>query len=230
MHHALIIVEIQRIICGYLDPWVDDHRGDRVESSKSLAALAVTCRAFSDAALDALWCTQESLGPLLLCLPPKLVRSVRQLGRKEISLTATPTNDDWTWVATYARRIRNLNLNNIGDKNRTVDPLFRFMVDTDAFEKLQKMDILATLLPSLQNLGYGLIYPPWVSRPPEGALCAEFLVRGLREFKIMACGEYLDQSGLFNEYLGAISTNCPDLQSLAMAEQKWRKNGLAYHY
>ncbi|KAJ7616521.1 hypothetical protein FB45DRAFT_1063953 [Roridomyces roridus] len=59
MHRALAIPEIVRIVSQYT-------------IQKSLPALAGTCRAFCDPALDLLWEEQEMLGNLLRCMPDDL--------------------------------------------------------------------------------------------------------------------------------------------------------------
>ena len=49
---------VLRNICEHLQP-----------QQRSLSALASSCRAFQNPALDALWFTQTSLAPLVKCLP-----------------------------------------------------------------------------------------------------------------------------------------------------------------
>ncbi|KAJ7509863.1 hypothetical protein B0H11DRAFT_1961321, partial [Mycena galericulata] len=59
IHRCLAIPEAIRIICSQLGP-----------NREALCRLAVTCRrAFLDSALDPLWESQDSLIPLLGCLP-----------------------------------------------------------------------------------------------------------------------------------------------------------------
>ncbi|KAJ7137434.1 hypothetical protein C8R43DRAFT_855697, partial [Mycena crocata] len=48
---------------------VCEEMGTRPHGRGGLSCLAVTCRAFTDAALDSLWRDQNSLLPLLGCLP-----------------------------------------------------------------------------------------------------------------------------------------------------------------
>ena len=59
MHHALEIQEILSNIFGHFS---------RSESSH-LLALAITCRAFKEPALDVLWADLDNLSPLVRCLP-----------------------------------------------------------------------------------------------------------------------------------------------------------------
>ncbi|EIW78499.1 hypothetical protein CONPUDRAFT_30971, partial [Coniophora puteana RWD-64-598 SS2] len=52
---------ILRIIC------------DKQDYTRDLAALARTCLAFREPALDALWCSLDDVDPLLRCLPQNLI-------------------------------------------------------------------------------------------------------------------------------------------------------------
>lgn len=63
MHECLEVFDIIRLI-------FEDVRDDPSRfASRTLIALAVTCRAFHDVALDTLWFKQTSLVPLLKILP-----------------------------------------------------------------------------------------------------------------------------------------------------------------
>lgn len=73
MHLCLELDDIQSEIFGYVyDPsamhWIVSPLRDR----KSLAALAVTCRAFYESAMDVLWSELDSLAPLVKCMPPNM--------------------------------------------------------------------------------------------------------------------------------------------------------------
>jgi hypothetical protein len=70
MHKALLISEIVADVCSEL---VNEHFWDHCQYHGTLAAFAATCRAISEPALDALWCTQLSLAPLLRCMAPDLL-------------------------------------------------------------------------------------------------------------------------------------------------------------
>ena len=60
MHHCLAIQEIVRIIMGFCES---------EDNLYTLIALARTCRAFEDPALDRIWYSMKSLRPLFKCLP-----------------------------------------------------------------------------------------------------------------------------------------------------------------
>lgn len=63
-HYCLEIREILDNIFGYLVPY--NYRGHGLGT---LAALARTCKTFSEPALDILWYSQDSVVPLISCLP-----------------------------------------------------------------------------------------------------------------------------------------------------------------
>ena len=65
MHRCLLIPEIARLICSELR---------NVGARKSLAALAQTCLAISEPALDSLWYEIHDIIPLVKCMPPDLWR------------------------------------------------------------------------------------------------------------------------------------------------------------
>jgi hypothetical protein len=69
MHKALLISEVVANVSSEL---VSEHLLYDCQYPGTLAAFAATCRAISEPALDALWCTQLSLAPLLRCMAPDL--------------------------------------------------------------------------------------------------------------------------------------------------------------
>ena len=72
MHVALLIPELLGSILGYLED-TPQFPGEHTygPGRKALAALASTCRALSEPALDALWRRLYTLKPLMLCVPTK---------------------------------------------------------------------------------------------------------------------------------------------------------------
>ncbi|KIJ59764.1 hypothetical protein HYDPIDRAFT_170630 [Hydnomerulius pinastri MD-312] len=74
MHHALQIVEIQRMICDQLATNPRDSDSDANDRA-TLFALALTCRVWVEPALDKLWEYLDSVHPLLKSLPKDLWRS-----------------------------------------------------------------------------------------------------------------------------------------------------------
>ena len=63
MHHTLQIQEILLNIFGHCHPPTGEY------TSSDLPALARTCRAFKEPALDVLWEELVNLSPLAQCLP-----------------------------------------------------------------------------------------------------------------------------------------------------------------
>lgn len=83
MHRCLQIVEVLSLIIDFVsnqnDGSEDDEYADMLDldfigpsNTSTLFALSLSCRTFSEHALDALWRTQSSLGPLLRCFPSHL--------------------------------------------------------------------------------------------------------------------------------------------------------------
>jgi len=72
MHHCLAIQEIVRLIVGNL------HEAYK----SSVLALACTCRAFENPALDHLWYQQTSLKTLFKCLPEDVWKETAAKVRK----------------------------------------------------------------------------------------------------------------------------------------------------
>ena len=69
MHNRFLIYEILDCIISHLAQ--DTAKGVRKAGRWALVALARTCHAFSEPALDALWRRLDSLQPFILCLPAK---------------------------------------------------------------------------------------------------------------------------------------------------------------
>ncbi|KAJ7175222.1 hypothetical protein C8R43DRAFT_599790 [Mycena crocata] len=101
MHHSLRIPEIVVMICeAVVDPSERlDVRTD--ETSAALCALAKTCKAFSSPALDLLWMFQQSLMPLLCCMPPDVWDEY-----DDECLRRPVVPADWTRPLVYAHRVR----------------------------------------------------------------------------------------------------------------------------
>ncbi|KAF8555283.1 hypothetical protein OG21DRAFT_918015 [Imleria badia] len=97
MHHALQIQEIiMNIFCHF------DRSGWRRPSS-DVAALARTCRAFKEPALDVLWKRLVDTSPLARCLPEAAHYSVAD---ERYSFKRSLTQVEWSILRSYTRRIR----------------------------------------------------------------------------------------------------------------------------
>lgn len=80
MHQALQMNEILRMIFDFFlvdTNYLNDSNTEREqkEMAKTLAALAVVCRAFCDPSLDVLWRYLPGLSPILSILPTKVLPS-----------------------------------------------------------------------------------------------------------------------------------------------------------
>lgn len=72
MHHCLSVPEILLYIIEDIKLGEDANSDyEPALSRAALAALARTCKAFHECALDALWRTQTDLDHLMCCLPQK---------------------------------------------------------------------------------------------------------------------------------------------------------------
>lgn len=124
MHRCLAIPDVQRLICesirDWLGPWV---RGS------SLLALALTCRAFTEPALDSLYYELRSLWPLIQCLPHDAwVITVPPKSRrweKTISLRRALDSSDAATIQKYSKKVRIITINS--DTNRVDDGVFRVL-------------------------------------------------------------------------------------------------------
>ncbi|KAF8138825.1 hypothetical protein EV363DRAFT_1445617 [Boletus edulis] len=99
MHHALEIQEILLNIfvhCRLPCPGTD--RSD-------LPALARTCRAFEEPALDVLWGNLVNPSPLARCLPEASHRRQLSSGDKCYSFRRSLTRTEWSILRSYTRRI-----------------------------------------------------------------------------------------------------------------------------
>ncbi|KAF8120812.1 hypothetical protein EV363DRAFT_1278502 [Boletus edulis] len=116
MHPALQIQEILLNIFGHCFPpggW---------EATADLAALARTCHAFKDPALDILWEELFDLSPLARCLP----EACRQESTKCYSLRRMLTQNEWDILQGYTHRIRSIRtLFQVGIDQQTVQRLWK---------------------------------------------------------------------------------------------------------
>ncbi|KAF8547953.1 hypothetical protein OG21DRAFT_1449763 [Imleria badia] len=92
MHHTL---EIHEILLNIFDQCC----------SCDLPALARTCRAFKEPALDALWEGLDDLSPLVECLPEASYQPTRA---GEYSFSRPLTQTEWDILLSYTRRVRSI--------------------------------------------------------------------------------------------------------------------------
>ncbi|KIJ13760.1 hypothetical protein PAXINDRAFT_116679, partial [Paxillus involutus ATCC 200175] len=112
MHNALgiheILFDIFNHVCAIT---AADGSTKKPNLNPSLVALARTCRAFQEPALDALWLQLDDLTPLLRCLPEDVwvLSAVEEASqdRTEVFGIRRPLNEsEWGILQGYTRRIR----------------------------------------------------------------------------------------------------------------------------
>ncbi|KAF7305376.1 hypothetical protein HMN09_00789800 [Mycena chlorophos] len=122
MHYCLRIPEIRSAVFWQLAPdssgiegWIPP------DVRRDLAALARTCKAFSDGALDVLWSRQTTLVPFMKCLPPDAweafedevvsadpAEGIEAITVGSVRLTRPIEHEEWRRPLAYAFRVRNL--------------------------------------------------------------------------------------------------------------------------
>ncbi|KAG1834788.1 hypothetical protein EV424DRAFT_522215 [Suillus variegatus] len=73
-------------------------------TAKTLLALALTCKLFSEPALDLVWRNLHGFEPLIRCLP----KSLWKQEKKKLEFQRTMTLDDWSIFCKYNHRVRSL--------------------------------------------------------------------------------------------------------------------------
>ncbi|KAF8121708.1 hypothetical protein EV363DRAFT_1362970 [Boletus edulis] len=101
MHPALYVEEILLEIFGYC---YDREEYTMCINKTDLPALARTCKAFRDPALDILWAELYSLAPLIRCLPGASKQIVDNT--TIYSLNRSLEQDDWDIILNFTRRVR----------------------------------------------------------------------------------------------------------------------------
>ncbi|KAH7903840.1 hypothetical protein BJ138DRAFT_1019974 [Hygrophoropsis aurantiaca] len=95
MHQALLIEDIQLYILN------------QVEQKSDLSALARTCQAFTQVALDVLWRDLDCFIRLIQCMPPDLWSPQAVT---EDTLCRPISSSDWTIFHKYSRRVHSIKL------------------------------------------------------------------------------------------------------------------------
>ncbi|KAJ7462551.1 hypothetical protein FB451DRAFT_1562490 [Mycena latifolia] len=97
MHRCLSIHEIITEISSHFDSSLRSESGD-------LSALASTCHAFQDPALDELWKTQKTIYNVIRCLPQDIFETTTS--RSAVVLRRAPEDADWARPLFYSNRVR----------------------------------------------------------------------------------------------------------------------------
>ncbi|KDQ62058.1 hypothetical protein JAAARDRAFT_29959 [Jaapia argillacea MUCL 33604] len=148
MHRCLQVPEILSLI--FLQ--VEQEPGGK----KTLAALARTCHAFHDPALDVLWYEQQDFSTLLKCMPSDLwneSRIDRHTPRLILKFRRSMLPDDWARFSNHASRIRVLHLGTqFLVSSATSRVIHLTLVDLEVFRLLSIYRPLGVLLPNLRHL------------------------------------------------------------------------------
>ncbi|KAJ3522168.1 hypothetical protein NMY22_g12005 [Coprinellus aureogranulatus] len=172
MHQCLQLPEVFRIVCNMLD-------------KTDLFHTALTCRRFTDTALDVLWCELSSLVPLLYTLPEEVL--------------GTNDKDEKTVVAplklehierlrsVYAPRLRVLRLQRV--EGHDVQPSFLEVLNVN-------MDI-GILTPNLVHLDW---YSEFLGQAYNDLFCSIplFLSPGLKHLGIHLLSQYESHRDVFS--------------------------------
>ncbi|KAG1799218.1 uncharacterized protein HD556DRAFT_1231676 [Suillus plorans] len=192
MHNALKVNEIVYYILQH------------VKSSKSdLRNMAMTCSAFSNLALDMLWSQQDSLTPLIQCLP-RDTWNVWWGNTMDFSRKPLPT--EWERVRINAARIREFIL---------TEYTYRAPKPTgQVVQQLLELFPPAVLFPRLRTLHFNTISRHWLDFGPELSLLRQFLSPRLERltFNILPRAPMHEVEQLFD----AIFTEAPGLRQLSL--------------
>ncbi|KDQ62084.1 hypothetical protein JAAARDRAFT_203303 [Jaapia argillacea MUCL 33604] len=132
------------------------YRQDASMGKKTLAALATTCHAFHDPALDILWFEQEDFSALLKCTPSDLWNESKLQSdstRLTLRFRRSMLPEDWTKFLRYASRVRVLHVG-VPFLIPKVTPRFVELteVDIQVFRCLSLYRPSGVLLPNLRRL------------------------------------------------------------------------------
>ncbi|KAH7884433.1 hypothetical protein F5I97DRAFT_1889541 [Phlebopus sp. FC_14] len=218
MHRCLFIDEIVANILECYNCYSDIclHRDDQVRSSlQDLYALSRTCRSLNGLAVDALWRTQWSLGPLVKCMNSATVvrRKSPLLGAFHItvSLEFPPSPADWKTIAPFAARIRNF----VGGS-----PLRNaFVVPHETLDMLLRTCPTSSLLPNLTT-ATNLYVPPMF---PSSSVPSLWLDRLLtRRLTVLDLQLFADDSASESRAVANLLVEkCPDLRKIFVYSHEW---------
>ncbi|KAG0704043.1 hypothetical protein DFH29DRAFT_997926 [Suillus ampliporus] len=203
---ALLIPEILSNVISHVGTHVmdkhyrgSDRRGGPTPSSRrTLFALALTCRAFSEQALDALWETSTDIVPLLRCagiiVPPQ--------DEDEDNGFISPTESQLAIISRYAHRVRFLSMTWLGENPKRPSYALSFLQTL--------VDSSKILMPNLRCLvvetGFFLHLVPPLLGPRLQHLTIRTLYYGYN-------GAHVVQRLAFDMILRSLPSSCPSLQS-----------------
>ncbi|KIK39122.1 hypothetical protein CY34DRAFT_108384 [Suillus luteus UH-Slu-Lm8-n1] len=199
MHHALLIPEILSYIISHIT--VDERCGiwpaDYVKSSApTLVALALTCRAFSEPALDALWKDPEGVEPFMRCAG--MIPAPQYTMQRDKEYFIVPTKTQLSIMARYGHRVRSLNVSMERWRPGYPTQLFLRIISGSS----------GVLVPNLRSLEIDLPCKFLHMVPP---------LLGLRMQCFIICISDYEQDGEnVHTVFEHLSLNCPSLESLTV--------------
>ncbi|OJA17506.1 hypothetical protein AZE42_11982 [Rhizopogon vesiculosus] len=194
MHISLLATEI------LLDIFATINDGFRVSSRSraTIAALARTCRAFKEPALDTLWKNIDGFEPLISCLPEGIVGRTTE---GQLTLTRPLSLDDWNIIGQYAHRIRSLTITS-SRLNNLDDQIVRALVCPPS----------SALLPNLRYLEW------WDERECFFPLLRTLLVPTFRSLKLASAScKPWEPSCAKSSLLASLGAQCPSIQRFVCA-------------
>ncbi|KAF8546255.1 hypothetical protein OG21DRAFT_1491435 [Imleria badia] len=192
--NPLYVADIFHVILDCLSepyPDFDDDliRPPQEDGQSALAALAQTCRMFSEPSLNCLWRKLGSFQPLLRCVFPA---EVVVAGARGEDLQRPPSLAEWSVIYRYSHRIRELQVYNTY--------LSVFFLECSVFEP--------NLLPNLRVLSWG-------SGDISLAFIRPLLGPQLVSFKLGLDLELGDHKEL-TSFLKTLPSHCPGLKVIAL--------------
>ncbi|OAX39075.1 hypothetical protein K503DRAFT_113858 [Rhizopogon vinicolor AM-OR11-026] len=159
----------------------------------TIAALARTCRAFKEPALDVLWKNMDGLGPLVSCLP----ENVKVTTNGMMSLRRPPFVEEWMIFGQYAHRIHSLTIC-YSWLNEISDLVVEALVSAPS----------SVMLPNLRTLEW------FDDRGSSIPLLRTLLVPTITSITISSDSSPWNPSFSKSALLSSIGSRCPSIQKL----------------
>ncbi|KAJ7673876.1 hypothetical protein DFH06DRAFT_1445406 [Mycena polygramma] len=213
MHSCLKIAEIVDIICSHIDltPVLrvgGGLRRDNTSAKCDLAAVAQTCMAFREPALDYLWSSTALAELLIRCMPSDLWAVDPEKGGGKGTRQLRPIHaSDWSRLSLYAPRVRELTCGSDGASLHHIFPTLSLSFPETLLRNVRTLDWAPNAVDfhfiSCPRLTDFSIWTDTVEFPPVSRF-----VRDLRLVRTLCAS--LDQDALEN-----LST-LPALESLTL--------------
>ncbi|KAJ6623297.1 hypothetical protein B0H10DRAFT_1786705, partial [Mycena sp. CBHHK59/15] len=173
------------------------------KTSSDLAALARTCKAFEDPALNLLWKNQNSIENVLTCMPEDVWdRCVPDNGQKvRIRLRRAILPTDWERPLYYSQRVKSFTFN---EMSRLSGP-----ADRELFQTLRLSFPQRSLFPNIQKIFWNSKTGDFIPYIPL------FLGPGITDLFL---GVFHSASQL--SLLSTLAAQCPSLKSATISSSR----------